>query len=264
MSAFDLFGRILAVMLFVSTPGALLAQPILASSQPAAADAVAFSTVPAHPQSVTASDEDRGDSFLMRQEYQSAIAAYSRAAQPSARLWNKLGIAYQMLFDARNAARCYKESLKLDPNLAGALNNLATIDDERNDYAAAERLYRRAVKIEPGSARILKNLGTNLIMQHKYRESSEAYAQALAIDPHIFDRHSGPSTETHVSTWDRGETSYVTAQSCARAGLNDCAIAQLRKAFDEGSATRKRVTGDDDFASLRQTREYERLLAEQP
>ena len=89
------------------------------------------------------------------------------------------------------------------------------------------------------------------------------YSRALALDAHIMDKFQGPTAEAHVPIKVRGEASYVSARTCARAGLNDCAIAQLRKSFNEGFATTKQVANDEDFESLRQTPEFERLLAEQ-
>lgn len=50
---------------------------------------------------------------------------------------------------------------------------------------------------------------------------------------------------------------------CARAGLSDCAISFLLKAFDEGSATVKKVSEESDFAGLRGTPVLTRLLARQ-
>jgi tetratricopeptide (TPR) repeat protein len=200
---------------------------------------------------------------MLQQRYQAAFEVYSKIAQPSAAVWNKMGIASQMLFNPKNAARCYKQALKLDPNEYGALNNLATIEDTLQNFSAAERLYRRALKVEPGSARVFKNLGTNLLMQHKYSESSEAYAKALALNPRIFDSYSGPTIEARVPVKLRGDESYLWARTCAHAGLNECAITQLRRAFDEGSATTRQVENDKDFEGVRQTHDYQRLLAEQ-
>lgn len=269
MSALSLLGRIPAFALLVALPGALAAQSSESLPQPAgenvasAAPVSPVSDVRVQPLTPAPTDEQKGDFLIVHHEYQAAIDAYSRVAQPSAALWNKMGIAYQMLFDPKNAARCYRECLRLDPGHTGALNNLATIDDERDDFTAAERLYRQALAVNPRSAMVLKNLGTNLLLQHRYRESSEAYAQALAVDPHILDHSSGPTTVARATTRDRGEESYLEARSCARAGLDGCAIDHLRRAFNEGFATPQKVAKEDDFASLRQTPAYVRLLEEQ-
>jgi tetratricopeptide (TPR) repeat protein len=269
MPALTFIGRLSALSLLVVFPAAPHAQPAVAASQPphsnlaAAAPASApFDTpVPASPPAATAQQE--ADLLMVHQRYQAAIEAYSKIEQPSAAVWNRMGIAYQMLFDTKNATRCYKESLKIDPNHSGALNNLATLEDSRKNFAAAERLYRQALKINPNSARTLKNLGTNLALQHRYSESSEVYSQALALDPQIMDKFSGPTAEARAPLRDRGQANYLSARTCARAGLNACAIEHLRHAFDEGYATTKQVANDEDFEGLRGKPEFERLLAEQ-
>jgi len=269
MPALSFICRISAISLLVTLQAAPHAQRALAAPEPPDSSLAAASpvnapfdtSVQASPPAPTA--EQRGDSLMVQQQYQAAIDAYSKVERPSASSWNKMGIAYQMLFDTKNAMRCYKESLKIDPNHSGTFNNLATLEDSRKNFAAAERLYRQALKIDPNSARTLKNLGTNLTLQHRYSESAEMYSRALALDPHILDKSSGPTAGARVSIKDRGQESYLSARTCARAGLNDCAIAQLRKAFDEGFATTKQVAADEDFEALRQTPEFERLLAEQ-
>jgi tetratricopeptide (TPR) repeat protein len=261
MAVLPFFGRFSAIALFVVVPAASLPQNFINPADPVRPGA---SVAPLDGRSRQAhTGEEAGDAFVLHQQYQAAIEAYAKSDQMSAAIWNKMGISYQMLFDLKNAERCYKESLKLDPDHAAAFNNLATIDDARKDFGGAEKFYRKALKSEPNSARFMKNLATNLLMQHKYAESSEAYAQALALDPHILDHSKGPTAEAQISVKDRGMESYLKARSCARVGLNDCALAQLRLAFDEGSATRTKVASENDFVSLRQTSGYEHLIEEQ-
>jgi tetratricopeptide (TPR) repeat protein len=207
--------------------------------------------------------ELKADVLLAREEYRAAVKSYAKVEQPSADVWNKMGIAYQMLFDFNDAARCYKESLRLEPDNTRALNNLATVDDSLRDFAAAERLYKKDLRLYPRTAQVLKNLGTNLLMQHQYGRGADAYRQALAIDPHIFDTQLGPSIDAPAPVQERGAENYFQARSCASAGLTDCALAHLRAAFNEGAATLKRVANEDDFDGLREKAEFQGLLAEQ-
>jgi tetratricopeptide (TPR) repeat protein len=221
------------------------------------------SAVPVGAKPLALSFEQRGDILSARRQYQAAIAAYAKITQPSAAVWNKMGIAYQMLYDPSDAARCYNQSLALDRNEIRALNNLATVDDSISEFPAAERLYKQALRLEPQSAQLFRNLGTNLLMQHQYRRGMEAYTQALAIDARIFNQDFGPSVDAPTPASERGAVTYFEARSCARAGLTDCALSQLRKAFNEGSATIKSVSSENDFARLRGTPEFQQLLAEQ-
>lgn len=213
---------------------------------------------PAHPTA-----EQEGDSLTARQRYQAAIAAYSKAPEKTADIWNKMGIDYQMMFNSKDAARCYKESLKLDPRNSQVLNNLATVYASLKDYGQADRLYRKALKYDPHSALIFKNLGTNLLAEHRYNKGWEAYQQALAIDPQIFSDRDAPAVQDPSSIKERGAMNYYMAAGCARAGETECALKYLRMALDEGFTTRKKVASDSEFASLRDNPAFKQLLAEE-
>ena len=53
-----------------------------------------------------ATPEQVGDALMVHQRYQAAIAAYKQAPKNSANTWNKMGIAYQMMFNLEEASRC--------------------------------------------------------------------------------------------------------------------------------------------------------------
>jgi len=207
--------------------------------------------------------EEIGDSMIAHQRYQAAIEAYKKVPRKSADVWNKMGIAYQMMFNLDDAARCYQISLKLDPKSAHVLNNLGTVFDSQKEYGAAERLYRRALKDDPGSALIHKNLGTTLLTEHKYKKGWEVYQEALALDPHIFENNSNPRVENPASAQQRGALNYYMARGCVRAGENACAIQYLRMALNEGFTSPQKIVADGDFAILRGVPEFEELLAAQ-
>lgn len=207
--------------------------------------------------------EQMGDSLLGHQRYQEAIAAYSKSPQMTAVIWNKMGIAYQMMFNDTEASRCYKESLKLNPENAQVLNNLGTVYASMKLFGQADRMYRKAVKLDPQSAIILKNYGTNLLAEHKYNKGWEMYQQALAVDPEVFADRDGPTVEDPSGIRERGAMNYYMAAGCARAGYLDCALQYLRMALDEGFTTRKKVEADSEFASLRGNPAFKQLLAEQ-
>ena len=59
--------------------------------------------------------EQMGDLLEREGHYQAAIEAYAQVLTPSAVVWNKLGICYQLLYDLKDAERCYKESLSQFP-----------------------------------------------------------------------------------------------------------------------------------------------------
>lgn len=206
--------------------------------------------------------EDVGDALMLHQRYQAAFEAYRNAA-PASRVWNKMGIADEMMFNFENASRCFKESLKLDAKNANALNNLGTIYASNKQFTSAERMYRKALVIEPGSAIVHKNLGTDLLAQHKYKEGWENYQTALLLDRHVFDDTLSLRVGNSVTGQDRGAVNYYMARGCVRAGQNGRAIDYLRRALDEGFTNPSKIAADSDFATLRDLPAFEQLLAEQ-
>ncbi|MGA2571270.1 MAG: tetratricopeptide repeat protein [Terracidiphilus sp.] len=234
--------------------------PVTASAASQAAATPAVAVTPAFP---APTPEELGDSLVSHQRYQAAIATYAKSADMTATLWNKMGIAYQMLFNLRDATRCYRESLKLDPNNPDVLNNLGTVYASQKQYGQADRMYHRALKLRPKSAVILKNLGTDLLTEHKYEKGWAAYQQALAIDPDVFTDRSSPAVENPSNIKERGAMNYYMAAACSRSGNADCALRYLRMALDEGFTTRKKVAADSEFAGLRNNPAFLQLLAEQ-
>ena len=268
MRGLTISGWLPSIALFVALPGAPQAKLALTSISPGgeipSAD-IPVSVSPGvsvNPPLPAISFEETGDIHMARQEYQAAIRYYAKVTRPSTALWNKMGIAYQMLYDMNDAARCYKEALKLERDNFRALNNLATVEESLQDFSAAEHNYKKALRLEPRSAQIIKNLGTDLLREHQYGRGADAYAQALAINPHIFDSASGPAIEAPAPKQERGTESYFKARSCARAQLTECAISHLRDAFNEGFATSKRVANDFDFERLQGIPAFDHLLAE--
>lgn len=240
--------------------------PAPASSQPAAqvpASTTATSQLPGASQVVQPTPEQLGDSLAGRQRYQAAIAAYNQVKNPSAGVWNKLGIAYQMMFNLKDATRCYNESLKLDPHDGTVLNNLATVYDSLKQYGTAERYYRKALKIDPHSALVLRNFGSNQLSQHKYKKGWEAYQSALKVDPQIFESHSAANVENPASTQERGAMHYYMARGCVSAGNSDCAIQNLRLALNEGFTNPRKIANDISFVSLRELPAFQQLIAAQ-
>jgi tetratricopeptide (TPR) repeat protein len=231
-----------------------------AAPAPAAASPTQLVAVPAGP---PPTPEQLGDSLSARQRYQAAIAAYSKVEKPNAEIWNKMGIAYQMMFALKDATRCYNAAVKLDPRNPTYLNNLATVFDSLKQYGNSERLYRKALKLDPHSALIHRNLGSNLLTQHKYKKGWDAYKTALAIDPQIFQSRSGVSVENPASVQERGAMHYYMARGCVSAGNSECAIHNLRLALNEGYTNPKKIADDNGFASLRDLPAYQMLIAAQ-
>lgn len=251
---------------FLAAPAQTPATQTADNTEPVPAAGTTSSTKPAPVQTAPLpqpTPESVGDSLMAHRRYQAAIQAYKQAPQNSAAVWNKMGIAYQMMFNVTEATRCYLKSLRLEPKNVNVLNNLGTVYDSQKDYKEAVKMYQKALKIDPKSPLVLKNMGTDLLAQHKYKKGWETYQKALAIDPQIFDNNSGPRVENPASVQERGAMNYYMAKGCVRAGKNDEAIQYLRKAMDEGFVTPRKIAADEEFAGLRGLPAFDQLVAQQ-
>jgi tetratricopeptide (TPR) repeat protein len=207
------------------------------------------------------SAETQGDLLAVRQRYLDAIAAYKNAPQDSAVVVNKIGVAYHHMFDMVDAKKNYELAIKLNPRYAEAINNLGAVYHAEKNYKQAQRLYRRALKLNPNSPLFYSNLGTAYFFQGNTRKGAEAYRQAFALDPNVFERSGGSKIEELSSTKDLAKVNYVLAKTYAQAGMNDRALSYLSKALSQGFNDRRRLMSDPEFASLRETPEFHRMLS---
>jgi tetratricopeptide (TPR) repeat protein len=207
--------------------------------------------------------EEIGDALMVRQRYEAAIAAYKKMDPIAADVWNKLGIANQLMFNQQEASRCYQESIRLNPKNPNTLNNLGTLYDSMKRFRDAEKMFQRTIEIAPGFALAYKNLGTSLLSQHQYQKGWVAYQKAQALDPAIFRNQSLIRVENPGTAMDRGAMNYFMAKGCVRAGMNDCAIDHLRRALNEGFTNVRKIGADTEFAGLRGLPAFDQLLAAQ-
>ena len=204
--------------------------------------------------------ESEGDSLMGHQRYQAAIEAYKNASQDSAPVWNKMGIAYQLLYNYAEAQRCYQMAHQLEPKNASVINNLGSLAITGRRFAEAERLYRKASKLDPHSPLFHKNLGTAYISDHKYKKGWEEYRAALELDPNVFSHASGVRVSNPTSATDRGAMNYYMARGCMLAGAKQQAIEYLRLALNEGYTTVKKLYEDEQFAALHDLPAFHELM----
>jgi tetratricopeptide (TPR) repeat protein len=209
------------------------------------------------------SAEVQGDLFMAQRRYVAAIDSYQSIPDKSAVVWNKTGMAYHHMFALEAARKDYEEALKLNPKYSEALNNLGAVYHGQRDYKAAEHYYKRAIKYDPKSAVLYCNLGTTYFAENNYKQGVKAYQKAFAVDPKVFDPAQGALVESGSSAQQRIAVNYSLAKVYARAGKQKEALEALRKALDCGFKDRKRLSEDAEFASLRQTAEFQQLLEDQ-
>ena len=209
------------------------------------------------------SQEMQGDLFMAQHRYVAALAAYQSVPIKSAVVLNKTGMAYHHLFALEPARKDYEAALKLDPHYAEALNNLGAVYHGQHEYKLAEQSYKRAIKYGPGTAVAYCNLGTAYFAEHRYKQGIKAYQKAYAVDPTVFNPGETAQVESGSSPEQRVAVNYSMAKLYAKAGKKQEALQALRKALDCGFKDRKKLFEDAEFASLRQTPEFQQLLLDQ-
>jgi tetratricopeptide (TPR) repeat protein len=206
---------------------------------------------------------DIADTLMFHKRYQEAIAKYASVQPKNASVWNKMGIAYQMMYDPDDAERCYKEVIKLNPKNSEAFNNLGTLYESQLDHGHAEKMFRIAVQIDPNFALAYKNLATSLIEEHKYKEGQAADARALTLDPAIYKSGNKLTVGNTASVHDRGQMNYLRAIDCVQAGQTACALDHLRRALNQGYTNPYRIAADSNFAALSGDPGFRALMAEE-
>jgi tetratricopeptide (TPR) repeat protein len=213
----------------------------------------------------TLTEETRGDIFMAHKRYREAIEVYQQAPADSPIIANKLGIAYHQLVEINTAKRYYERALKLNPRYAEALNNLGTVYYSRKNFRRAIKFYKQALLVNPKSASIYSNLGTAYFGRKKYEDAVEAYQTALALDPEVFEHRSTQGVllqERNVE--ERAKYHYYLAKLYAKTGNADRALQYVRKALEEGFKDRAKLKEDPEFAGIRDTPEFQQLLAWEP
>jgi tetratricopeptide (TPR) repeat protein len=207
--------------------------------------------------------EQKADILMARGEYAAAIVAYRQSNLKSAIVWNNIGMAYHHLFALDEARKAYEQALAINPRFAPASNNLAAVYYGQHDFRDAEHWYKRALKHTSESAVTYCNLGTAYFAEGKFKKGLKMYQKAFSIDEEVFAPDRSKMVEGGGSREQRVAINYYIAETFASAGKQEQALLYLRKAMDEGFNDRKRLDEDKDFAVLRTTPQFQKLLQQE-
>jgi len=226
------------------------------------------SALQSEPDKPVLSAETRGDIFMARKEYREAIEAFHEGSQKDPVLWNKMGIAYHQWAQIDSALKCYTQAVKLKKDYLEAINNIGTVYYARKNFRRSITYYQRAIKLAPQqqrSASIYSNLGTALFARKQYNDATAAFQKALSLDPEVFEHRGNYGIlleERNVE--ERAKYHYYVAKLYAKNGRNELALQYLRKALEEGLKERKQLEKDPEFATMRNLKEFQDLLALEP
>jgi tetratricopeptide (TPR) repeat protein len=211
--------------------------------------------------------ETTADQLRGRKSYLEAMD-YFRAAlakQPSAQIYNKMGIVELQTFHLADARKSFERAIKLDKREADALNNLGVVYYEGKNFGKAVKYYNKAINLRPDMASYYSNLGAALFSKKDFEKAGIAYAKALELDPDIFERTSRTGVAAQLpSPEDRARYEYLMARLYAKMGRAEDSLQCLRKAMEQGYKDINMVYKDAEFSALRKDPRFIELMNAKP
>ncbi len=136
--------------------------------------------------------EERGEIYLAKHDYESAIADYNEAIRldpKSAKAYNNRGNAYAAKGNNDRAIADYTEAIRLDPNkggsavIGGGFNNRGFAYYAKGDYDRAIADYDEAIRLDPKFALAYNNRGNAYYAKGEYNRAIADYDGAIRLDP---------------------------------------------------------------------------------
>jgi arylsulfatase A-like enzyme/Tfp pilus assembly protein PilF len=100
---------------------------------------------------------------------------------------NALGIAYGHLNETARALDSFRTIVRIDPQNALAYQNIASVEVQRGNLAAARAALERALAIDPRSARAHTGLGAVQLREGQRNAAIDSWRRAVELDPADYD-----------------------------------------------------------------------------
>jgi serine/threonine protein kinase/tetratricopeptide (TPR) repeat protein len=138
----------------------------------------------------------------------------------------------------------FQKSLKLDPNMGGALNMLAYTYADMEDYEKALAVFKRYAEAMPEDANPLDSMAELYFKMGRLDEAIEEYNEALKIEPnfgcelrlaYVYAlKQDYPEAERLVASYtDRAPSAGIKAEAYIWMGIFDFLLGKKVKAFDD-------------------------------
>ncbi|HLE72547.1 MAG TPA: tetratricopeptide repeat protein, partial [Vicinamibacteria bacterium] len=129
---------------------------------------------------------DLGAALYREGRFDEAARAFEQAAEldpGSLEVWESLGWAYRKAGRPEKAKEVWSRILKVDPERASLWNQVAAIDIEREDWAAAADSLAMSLSLEPGESHVRSRLAMALESAGRFEEAAQAYEELVRRDP---------------------------------------------------------------------------------
>lgn len=95
----------------------------------------------------------------------------------------RAGVGFLKKGDDASAEDCFREALRIAPDLAGPAANLGYLLDRRGNREEAETYLRRAIELDPNCLEATLNLGALLTVGKRFKEAEATCMKAIALRP---------------------------------------------------------------------------------
>ncbi len=211
--------------------------------------------------------EAQADQLRLQKRYLDSIDCYKAAIakQPTAALWNKLGMVYLLSQHVHDAQKAFDRAIRMDKNEPKYYNNRAYIELVKKNFGKAVKYYQKALSLRPESADFHYNLGSAYFDKHEYADSAAQFRTAFTLDPAVFEHHSRAGIVALASTpEDRAAFQFMVAKMYAQLGDFDRSLEYLRKAMEDGFKGIQKVYSEPEFATLRTDKRFSELMSQKP
>ncbi len=147
---------------------------------------ISFSSAGASAQTEAQNALDRGAALYREGRFDEAALAFEEAAEldpGSLEVWESLGWAYRKAGRPDEAKVVWTRLLKVDPERASLWNQVAAIEIEREDWAAAAESLTTSLSLEPGESHVRSRLAMALESAGRLEEAAQAYEELVRHDP---------------------------------------------------------------------------------
>ena len=197
--------------------------------------------------------ELKGDLSRLHEDYGAAVNYYRaalKASPGSAKLENKLGIAYLQLNNRGPARKAFLQAIKFDPYSVNALNNLGAVYCLDKKYNPAIRYLKQALALDESNASAHLNMAESWAGLGEMDRAMTEYARALELNADILTG-TREGVMVHVNTPEqRARVDYLLAKAYAKRGNMEGALEFLERAKENHYAELAKVYEDQVFAGL--------------
>lgn len=124
----------------------------------------------------------------------------------------QIGKRLQELGELQPAVNCYRQALRLQPNLAEAYHCLGSLLLEQGQQETAIAVYQQAVRSNPQDGESWYHLAEILAVQGKWEEAKKLYQKAIEVDAGFDLAHFGlANVLTHEEAWEEAIPCYQEA-----------------------------------------------------